>query len=265
MASRARARAGAAGASARTSTPRGRRRSPRSSAARPPRQRRGRAARRPRRPLPQAGAARATSPPSVDAGDTIVVSMLGGVPLAAVRAAYPGARSTGSCRHAVEIRSGAIGIVDDDAGDPAGVRGACRSCSPALGEVVVLPEAQLDVATGRLGRRPAYVGARRRGPDRRRPCARGSRRRSPSASSAPRSPAAPRCCSARDLDTLAVRREVTSPGGVTARGLDALEARRPARRVQRRAGRRARGRRMSVAVLVARDARARRSPTTSRR
>jgi pyrroline-5-carboxylate reductase len=30
---------------------------------------------------------------------------------------------------------------------------------------------------------------------------------------------------ARDHDTLAVRREVTSPGGVTARGLDALERR----------------------------------------
>ena len=28
---------------------------------------------------------------------------------------------------------------------------------------------------------------------------------------------------ARDYDTLAVRREVTSPGGSTARGLDALE------------------------------------------
>jgi len=28
---------------------------------------------------------------------------------------------------------------------------------------------------------------------------------------------------ARDYDTLAVRREVTSPGGTTARGLDALE------------------------------------------
>jgi pyrroline-5-carboxylate reductase len=28
---------------------------------------------------------------------------------------------------------------------------------------------------------------------------------------------------ARDLDTLAVRREVASPGGITARGLDALE------------------------------------------
>ena len=27
----------------------------------------------------------------------------------------------------------------------------------------------------------------------------------------------------RDYDTLAVRREVTSPGGTTARGLDALE------------------------------------------
>jgi pyrroline-5-carboxylate reductase len=29
--------------------------------------------------------------------------------------------------------------------------------------------------------------------------------------------------SRRDYDTLAIRREVSSPGGITARGLDALE------------------------------------------
>ena len=36
-------------------------------------------------------------------------------------------------------------------------------------------------------------------------------------------PAPRRCSQRRDYDTLAVRREVTSPGGSTARGLDALE------------------------------------------
>ena len=45
----------------------------------------------------------------------------------------------------------------------------------------------------------------------------------------------------RDFDTLALRRAVTSPGGVTARGLAALEERRPARRLQRRPRRRCTG------------------------
>ena len=40
-----------------------------------------------------------------------------------------------------------------------------------------------------------------------------------------------------DTDTLALRRAVTSPGGTTARGLDALEQRRRARRAGRRDGR----------------------------
>ena len=37
-----------------------------------------------------------------------------------------------------------------------------------------------------------------------------------------------RCSAHREYDTLAVRREVTSPGGTTARGLDGARARRRA-------------------------------------
>ena len=104
----------------------------------------------------------------IDAGDTIVVSLLGGVALAAVRAAYPGARVYRIMPNtAVEIRSGVIGLVDDDAGDPQAFAAVQELFGPA-GEVIVLPEAQLGPLTARLGRRPGVRGARRRGADRRR-------------------------------------------------------------------------------------------------
>ena len=50
-----------------------------------------------------------------------------------------------------------------------------------------------------------------------------ARRSWPPSSSSRRWPARPRCCARRGGDTLAARREVTSPGGSTARGLAALE------------------------------------------
>ena len=84
------------------------------------------------------------------------------------------------------------------------------------------PRALMDAATALLGRRARLLGAGRRGADR--------RRRPPRL---PRRGAAElvdrddgrhrRAARARGNDTLAVRREVTSPGGSTARGLAALE------------------------------------------
>lgn len=159
----------------------------------------------------------------LEPGDAIIVSLLGAVPLAQVRAAYPGSRVFRIMPNtAVEIRSGVVGIVDDDAGDPAAFAAVQELFAP-VGEVVVLPEALLDPLTGVSGVGPAYAAlvaeaqidaAVRAGiPE----------------------PVAKRLVGAamaggvamlrsRDMDTLAVRRAVTSPGGMTARGLAALEA-----------------------------------------
>lgn len=91
-----------------------------------------------------------------------------------------------------------------------------------LGTVVEVPEARIDVATGVSGVGPAYVAliveaqvdaAVKQGL----PAAQ-------AAELAVRTLAGTAALlTARDFDTLAVRREVTSPGGSTARGLAALE------------------------------------------
>ena len=159
----------------------------------------------------------------VDAGDTIVVSLLGGVALASVRAAYPGARVYRIMPNtAVEIRSGVIGLVDDDAGDPQAFAAVQDLFSPA-GEVIVLPEAQLGPLTAVSGVGPAYAAlvaeaqidaAVRAGIPA--PVAARLVGASMAGSAA--------LLQARGMDTLGVRRAVTSPGGVTAHGLAALEA-----------------------------------------
>ena len=159
----------------------------------------------------------------IDAGDTIVVSLLGGVALAAVRAAYPGAASTGSCP-TPPWRSAAASSASStttpairrrsprsrsSSARPA--RSSCcrrrssarspasRASGPAYAALVA--EAQIDAAV-RAGI-PAPVAARLVGA-------------SMAGSAA--------LLQARDMDTLGVRRAVTSPGGVTAHGLAALEA-----------------------------------------
>jgi pyrroline-5-carboxylate reductase len=91
-----------------------------------------------------------------------------------------------------------------------------------LGRVVTLPESQIDAATAVMGVGPAYVAlvaeaqvdaAVRHGLPA--PLASELTAETLSGTAA--------LLAARDYDTLAVRREVTSPGGSTARGLDALE------------------------------------------
>ena len=160
---------------------------------------------------------------AIDAGDTIIVSLLGGVALAEVRAAYPGARVYRIMPNtAVEIRSGVVGLVDDDAGDPAAFAAVQELLSPA-GEVIVLPEAQFGPLTAVSGVGPAYAAlvaeaqidaAVRAGIPA--PVAARLVGAAMAGSAA--------LLQARDMDTLAVRRAVTSPGGITARGLAALEA-----------------------------------------
>ncbi|MDQ3850958.1 MAG: pyrroline-5-carboxylate reductase [Actinomycetota bacterium] len=153
-----------------------------------------------------------------------VVSILGGVPLAALRAAYPGlpvVRLLPSVP--VEVRQGVTCHARDPEADPELER-RVLALFRRLGPVVSVEEAQLDAAMGLMSCAPAYLalvveaqvdaGVR---------------------AGLPADVAADLVVStlagtgallrARDMDTLGVRRTVTSPGGSTARGLAALERR----------------------------------------
>ena len=132
---------------------------------------------------------------------------------------------------AAEVAPGRALLRAGPTATPTSSSASCASCSAASATVVAVPtSALMDVATAIVGRRrprssrwwsrrwstPACGAACRRATA---PRARASRRW----------PARPRCSRARDGDTLALRRAVTSPGGVTAAGCAALEERRPAR------------------------------------
>jgi pyrroline-5-carboxylate reductase len=158
----------------------------------------------------------------VDADGKVVLSLLGGVPIERVRGAYPGARVYRFMPNiAVAIRRGAIGLADDDAGDPQ-TFAQVRELLGRVGTVVVLPESQLDIVTSVAGVGPAYVAliaeawvdaAVRRGMPA--PVAEQLVAASLVGSS--------ELLAGREMDTLGIRREVSSPGGVTAAGLRALE------------------------------------------
>jgi pyrroline-5-carboxylate reductase len=150
----------------------------------------------------------------------IIVSILAGVPLDALRRAYP--RAGGVVRLmpnvAVEIGRGVIcvAVESDDSPELAALLGR-------IATLVAVPERLIDVATAVMGVGPAYVSlfveaqvdaAVRLGMP-------------PQLASELATATTEGCAAllaAREFDTLAVRRSVTSPGGVTARGLAALEA-----------------------------------------
>jgi pyrroline-5-carboxylate reductase len=158
-----------------------------------------------------------------------VASILAAVPLEALRAAYPARpvyRFIPSLP--VEVRQGAV----VQAADPiaAGTREAeagaldatVRELFAELGTLVVLPDALLDVAMGLMSCAPAYVALVAEAQ-----VDAGVRRGIPAAQGAElvvqTLAGTAELLRRRGNDTVAVRREVTSPGGVTARGIDALE------------------------------------------
>ena len=99
----------------------------------------------------------------------------------------------------------------------------CTSCSARLGTVVDVPE-RADARRRRDCRRRArLLGAARRGVGRRRRPARHARRQVASTLVTETMAGTAALLRAREHDTLALRRAVTSPGGTTARGLAALE------------------------------------------
>ena len=151
-----------------------------------------------------------------------VISILGGVSLAALRAAYgatPVVRMIPSMP--VEVRQGVTCHARDAASDAA-LEAQAIALFERVGLVVSLEESQMESATGLMSCAPAYTALVAEAQ-----VDAGVRAGLPAdvagelvAASIGGTAA---LLQARGMDTLAVRRAVTSPGGITARGLAALE------------------------------------------
>jgi len=151
-----------------------------------------------------------------------VASILAATPLPALRAAYPQRpvyRFIPSLP--VEVRAGAVVQAADDAQD-ASMDAAVAELFAELGTLVVLDDALVDVAMGLMSCAPAYVALVAEAQ-----IDAGVRRGIPAAPGAElvvqTLAGTAELLRRRGNDTMAVRREVASPGGLTARGLDALE------------------------------------------
>lgn len=151
-----------------------------------------------------------------------VVSILAGVPLSRLKEVYadrPVYRFIPSLP--VEVRQGAVVQAADRPQDEALDR-EVRELFERLGTVVTVEDRLLDVATGLMSCAPAYValiaeaqvdaGVRH-----------GLRAEQAASLVVQTFAGTAELLRRRDYDTLAVRREVASPGGLTARGLAALE------------------------------------------
>ena len=160
-----------------------------------------------------------------------VASILAATPLAALRQAYPDRpvyRFIPSLP--VEVRQGAVVQAAEPPGGPPApaqredeeLAGAVRALFAELGVLVVLDDALVDVAMGLMSCAPAYVALVAEAQ-----VDAGVRRGIPSAQGAElvvqTLAGTAELLRRRHYDTVAVRHEVTSPGGLTARGLDALE------------------------------------------
>jgi pyrroline-5-carboxylate reductase len=141
-----------------------------------------------------------------------VLSVLGGVTLGELRAAYPDARVTRVTPNtAVAVRRGVL-VVPEECEAPEELA--------ELGTVVRVPEAQMPVAGAISGVGPAYVALVAEA------WTDAAVRRGLPAATAHRLVTGTLAGTAALLDsddTLSIRRGVTSPGGTTARGLAALE------------------------------------------
>jgi pyrroline-5-carboxylate reductase len=151
-----------------------------------------------------------------------VVSILGGTPLREVKAAYPDRpvyRVLPSTP--VEVGQGAVILAADDPQDP-GLDGRVAELFAGLGTLVRLEDRLVDVAMGLMSNAPAYLALVVEAQ-----VDAGVRRGIPAAQASElvvqTMAGTAELLRRRDYDTLGVRRAVTSPGGSTARGLDALE------------------------------------------
>jgi pyrroline-5-carboxylate reductase len=150
-----------------------------------------------------------------------VASILAATPLQALREAYPDRpvhRFIPSLP--VEVRQGAVVQAADPAGETP--EDGVAELFAELGTLVVLDDSLIDVAMGLMSCGPAYVALVAEAQ-----VDAGVRRGIPAAQGAElvvqTLAGTAELLRRRDYDMVAVRREVTSPGGLTARGLDALE------------------------------------------
>jgi pyrroline-5-carboxylate reductase len=156
-----------------------------------------------------------------------VASILAAVPLAALRDAFPGTpvyRFIPSLP--VEVRQGAVvqaaGASQADGGGDAALDESVSALFAELGTLVVLEDRLVDVAMGLMSCAPAYVALVAEAQ-----VDAGVRKGIPAAQGAElvvqTLSGTAELLRRRGYDTVAVRRVVASPGGLTARGLDALE------------------------------------------
>jgi pyrroline-5-carboxylate reductase len=165
----------------------------------------------------------------VGPGRGAIASILAATPLATLREAYPGRpvyRFIPSLP--VEVRQGAVvqaagpGRLGGGDQQDAALDAAVAELFAELGTLVVLDDALVDVAMGLMSCAPAYVALVAEAQ-----VDAGVRRGIPAAQGAElvvqTLAGTAELLRRRDYDTMAVRREVSSPGGLTARGVDALE------------------------------------------
>jgi pyrroline-5-carboxylate reductase len=151
-----------------------------------------------------------------------VASVLGGTPIEALRQVYPGVPVFRLMPNTpVEVRRGVVCYAPVDGVD-AGVEAEVMALFERLGSVVRVPEVLIEAATAVMGVGPAYLALVAEAQ------VDAGVRYGLSAALAGRLVAETMAgtaslLAARGYDTLAVRREVTSPGGLTARGLAALD------------------------------------------
>lgn len=158
----------------------------------------------------------------LDGAASGVVSILGGVTLAQLEEAYPNTplmRMLPSVP--VEVSAGVTCHARDPSADP-GMEEAVLNLFRRVGPVVTVEESQIDVAMGVMSCAPAYMALVAEAQ------VDAAVRAGLPADLAGELVVATMAGTAallgqRNMDTLAVRRSVTSPGGITARGLAALE------------------------------------------
>ena len=160
---------------------------------------------------------------------SVVLSLLGGVTVEQLQAAYPAATVVRAMPNtASAIRQGVTCVCGAELAE-------VEALLERVGTVVRLQERLMDAATAVSGVAPAYVAL--------------IAEAWIDAAVAQGIPAAQAALlvgdslagsaallQSRDMDTLGVRREVTSPGGMTARGPSRARAGRAAQRVRRRRG-----------------------------